>query len=114
MPGQLKYQRIADDLRAKVSSGEYPPGSQLPTKEQLKAQYQVALNTVERAIEELRKAGIVETLQGTGMFVRDSPAAEHSPEYTALMEHLAETDAQVRQLADRVDDLEKLIREGRS
>ena len=114
MPGQPKYQRIAEDLRAKISSGEYPPGSQLPTKEQLKTQYQVALNTVERAIEELRKAGIVETLQGAGMFVRESPGSGHSPEYTALMEHLAGIDDHVRQLADRVDELEKMVRGGKS
>jgi DNA-binding GntR family transcriptional regulator len=114
VPGQPKYQRIAEDLRAKISSGEYPPGSQLPTKEQLKTRYQVALNTVERAIEELRKAGIVETLQGAGMFVRESPGSGHSPEYTALMEHLAGIDDQVRQLADRVDELEKMVRGGKS
>jgi DNA-binding GntR family transcriptional regulator len=114
VPGKPKYQRIADDLRARVSSGEYPPGSQLPTKAQLMTRHQVAINTVERAIEELRKAGIVETLQGAGMFVRDPPAATHSPEYTALMEHLAGIDDQVRELADRVEELEKAVRGGKS
>ncbi len=112
MPGKSKYQRIADDLRARISSGEYPPGSQLPTKAELMTRYGVAVNTVERAIDELRKAGIVETLQGAGMFVCEPPDVEHSPEYTALMEHLAGTDAQVKQLADRVDKLEKLVRGG--
>ena len=110
VPGKSKYQRIADDLRARISSGEYPPGSQLPTKAELMARYQVAVNTVERAIDELRKAGLVETLQGAGMFVREPPEAAHSPEYTALMEHLAGTDDQVRRLADRIDELEKLVR----
>jgi len=76
--------------------------------------YQVAVNTVERAIEELRKAGIVETLQGAGMFVCEPPSTVHSPEFTALMEHLAGIDNQVRQLADRVDELEKLMRGGQS
>jgi len=113
VPGKAKYQRIADDLRARISSGEYPPGSQLPTKADLMARYQVAVNTVERAIDELRKAGLVETLQGAGMFVREPPEAPHSPEYTALMEHLAGTDDQVRRLAERVDELEKLIRADR-
>ena len=112
VPGKSKYQRIADDLRARISSGEYPPGSQLPTKADLMARYQVAVNTVERAIDELRKAGLVETLQGAGMFVREPPEAAHSPEYTAIMEHLAGTDDQVRRLAERVDELEKLIRGG--
>jgi len=113
VPGKAKYQRIADDLRARISSGEYPPGSQLPTKADLMARYQVAVNTVERAIDELRKAGLVETLQGAGMFVREPPEAAPSPEYTAVMEHLAGTDDQVRRLAERVDELEKLIRADR-
>jgi DNA-binding GntR family transcriptional regulator len=115
VPGKAKYQRIADDLRARISSGEYPPGSQLPTKADLMARYQVAVNTVERAIDELRKAGLVETLQGAGMFVCEPPETDgrHSPEYTALMERLDGTDDLVRRLADRVDELEKLIRAGR-
>jgi len=114
VPGKSKYQRIADDLRAGISGGEYPPGSQLPTKAELMVRYGVAVNTVERAVDELRKAGLVETLQGAGMFVREPPAAGHSPEYLVLMEHLAGTDDLVRQLAERVDDLEKLVRRGQS
>jgi GntR family transcriptional regulator len=70
-----KYRRIAEDLLARIEKGDYPPGSRLPTKAELMEQYQVAVNTVERAIEELRKAGIVETAQGAGMFVRELPSA---------------------------------------
>jgi len=114
VPGKAKYQRIADDLRARISSGEYPPGSRLPTKAELMTRHQVAVNTVERAIDELRKAGLVETLQGAGMFVCEPPGSGHSPEYTALMEHLAAIGDQVGQLAERVDELEKLVRGGRS
>jgi len=110
VPGKPKYQRIADDLRMGISSGEYPVGSQLPTKAELMDRYQVAVNTVERAIDELRKAGLVETLQGAGMFVREPPESGHSPEYIALMEHLAGTDEQVRRLAGRIGELEKLVR----
>jgi DNA-binding GntR family transcriptional regulator len=114
VPGKPKYQRIADDLRTRISSGEYPVGSQLPTKAELMTRYGVAVNTVERAVDELRKAGIVETLQGAGMFVCEPPTDEHSPEFLALMEHLAGTDDLVRQLAERVDDLEKLVRRAES
>ena len=48
------------------------------------------------------------------MFVCEPPCTVHSPEYTALMERLAGIDDQVKQLADRVDDLEKLVRGGQS
>jgi DNA-binding GntR family transcriptional regulator len=74
-----KYRRIVEDLRVKIENGEYPPGSRLPTKAELMAQYQVAVNTVERAVEELRKAGLVETAQGAGMFVLDRPSDSALP-----------------------------------
>lgn len=111
VPGQGKYGAIADDLRERISSGEYPPGSQLPTKAELTARYKVAVNTLERAIDELRKEGLVETLQGAGMFVREPPEAGHSPEYLALIERLDGTDHQLRRLAEQVTRLEQLIRE---
>lgn len=68
-----KYRRIEIDLRASIADGTYPPGAQLPTKADLMAQYGVAVNTVERAIEELRRAGLVVTAQGSGMFVANAP-----------------------------------------
>lgn len=66
-----KYRRIEIDLRTSIADGTYPPGAQLPTKADLMAQYGVAVNTVERAIEELRRDGLVVTAQGSGMFVAD-------------------------------------------
>jgi DNA-binding transcriptional regulator YhcF (GntR family) len=63
----------------------------LPTKAELMAQHHVALNTVERAIEELRRAGIVETVQGSGMFTREplaaaAPSSADTPARLAVLE----------------------------
>jgi DNA-binding GntR family transcriptional regulator len=107
-----KYRQIADDLRARIDSGEYPPGSQLPTKADLMATHHVALNTVERAIEELRREGLVETIQGSGMFTRQPPTAgaladaDREPGDTkALSEHIAALGEEVRRLRELVDSL---------
>lgn len=70
-----KYRRIEIDLRTSIADGTFPPGTQLPTKAELMTRYGVAVNTVERAIEELRKDGLVVTAQGSGMFVADAPPA---------------------------------------
>lgn len=94
-----KYRQIAEDLRAQIKDGEYPPGSRLPTKAELMAEYHVAVNTVERAIEELRKAGLVETAQGAGMFVRERPLGSTSSPST--------TDERVGQLESEVAALRK-------
>ncbi len=73
MVSKPRYAQIADDIRARIASGEYAPGSQLPTKAVLMEQWHAALNTVARAITELQQEGLIETFHGVGSFVRASP-----------------------------------------
>ena len=106
-----KYRRIADDLRARIKSGEYPADSRLPTKAELMAHYEAALSTVDHAIEELRKQGYVDTVQGVGTFARRPPAdSEHSAEYIAVMQQVAEISQEVKRLSERVGELEGAVR----
>ena len=106
-----KYRRIADDLRARIKSGEYPADSRLPTKAELMAHYKAALSTVDHAIEELRKQGYVDTVQGVGTFARQPPAdSEHSAEYIAVMQQVAEISQEVKRLSERVGELEGAVR----
>lgn len=68
MVGPL-YRQVADALRQKIESGEYEPGTQLPTEDKLIAEYHMSRNTVRAAIKELATAGLVETRHGIGTFV---------------------------------------------
>jgi GntR family transcriptional regulator len=68
MPDPM-YRRIADDLRAKIESGELPHGSQLPTELELREQYDASRNTVRDAIKSLITRGLVDTRPGQGTFV---------------------------------------------
>jgi DNA-binding GntR family transcriptional regulator len=102
-----KYRQIADDLRARIENGDYPPGSMLPSKSALMTRYHVALNTIDRAVEVLRKEGFAEPIQGVGTFARTPPPdSGHSPEYAELMRQIAAVSEEVRQLAERVERLE--------
>jgi DNA-binding GntR family transcriptional regulator len=92
-----KYRRIAEDLLARIDKGEYPPGSKLPTKAELMTKHHVALNTVERAIEELRAAGRVETVQGAGMYVREPGAESPSADTVKRVERLESEVADLRE-----------------
>jgi GntR family transcriptional regulator len=67
--------RIADDLRAKIETGEYPPGTQLPTYDDLAEGYLCSLAVVRKAVELLRQQGLVVTQQGKGSYVRERPTA---------------------------------------
>jgi len=66
------YQQIAADLRGAIMCGALRPGEQLPTIEQLKDRYQVSAGTANRAIAELKAAGLVTASRGRRAIVTDS------------------------------------------
>ncbi|MQY15045.1 hypothetical protein SRB5_52220 [Streptomyces sp. RB5] len=67
-PTQPKWTQIADDLRAKIASGEYPPRT-LISEVQLERDYGVARITVRKATAALREEGLITTTPGMGSFV---------------------------------------------
>ncbi|HEY3504191.1 MAG TPA: GntR family transcriptional regulator [Actinocatenispora sp.] len=75
------YQRIADDLLARIRSGEFRPGDRLPAASKLLATYGVSKTTVAAALDVLRASGLVVTRQGSGAYVREtSEVRRSSPE----------------------------------
>lgn len=64
------YQQIADQLRAKIASGEI--ADRLPSLWELMDQIEPrpGYNTVRKAIEVLKKEGLVTTAPGRGTFVK--------------------------------------------
>lgn len=69
------YQQVRQDLLARVWRGEFPPGSLLPSENQLCRQYDVSITTARRAFLELVKEGVVERKAGVGTMV--SSAVRH-------------------------------------
>lgn len=65
-----KYQRIAEELREAIRSGEYGPGDRLPGENDLMAKYGVARMTARQALGVLQSEGIAESRKGAGVFVR--------------------------------------------
>jgi GntR family transcriptional regulator len=69
-----KYAQVIAELQRRIESGEYPPGSLIPSEHQLSAEFGTARPTVVRALRVLRQEGWIETQQGKGSFVRGRPA----------------------------------------
>jgi DNA-binding GntR family transcriptional regulator len=65
------YRQLADLLRDKILSGEYPPGSQLPSEVTLGQEYGLARPAVRQAIAILRGEALVTTERGYGTQVRE-------------------------------------------
>lgn len=67
--------RIADDIRAKIEVGEYAPGQQLPTFDDLAATYLCSLAVVRKSVDLLKQQGLLITVQGRGTYVRERARA---------------------------------------
>jgi GntR family transcriptional regulator len=63
-------ERIADELRRAIASGQLAPGAKLPSERELAEQYGTARNTVRQAIRLLSESGLVTAEHGRGVFVR--------------------------------------------
>src|SRR5260370_23297066 len=69
-----KYAQVIAAIQRRIESGEYPPGSLLPSEHQLSDEFGIARPTVVRALRVLRQEGWIDTEQGKGSFVRGRPA----------------------------------------
>ena len=65
------YHTVHHQLKQRIESGTYPPGTRLPSERQLSGEFDVSLITVRRAMDELVLDGLIERRQGIGSFVRD-------------------------------------------
>ncbi|MEU5281133.1 winged helix-turn-helix domain-containing protein [Streptomyces asoensis] len=69
-PTRPKWEQIADVLRARIASGEFPPRT-LVSEVQLEAEFDVARGTVRKATAALREEGLLTTTPGMGSFVAE-------------------------------------------
>lgn len=62
------YLQIAEILRAEISSGKLASGSRI-TESDLQKRFEVARTTARRALEVLRRDGLIETVPTRGSYV---------------------------------------------
>ncbi len=83
------YRQIAGQIRQQIRDGRLPPGTRLPPVRELAATLTVNPNTVARAYRELESSGLLDTLQGSGTFVRENVTADlPEPELNALLPYI--------------------------
>lgn len=63
--------KVARDLLQKIESGELPPGTKLPTEPELSKQFGVSRTVVREAISRLKNEGMVDSQQGSGVYVSE-------------------------------------------
>ncbi|MDR3709879.1 MAG: GntR family transcriptional regulator [Capsulimonadaceae bacterium] len=77
------YRRIEDDLRNRISTGEWKVGAMIDGRMRLSEEYNVHIHTVERAIKALVDDGTLETQGTRGTFVARGAHSEQDRPLTA-------------------------------
>ncbi|HEY0716792.1 MAG TPA: winged helix-turn-helix domain-containing protein [Streptosporangiaceae bacterium] len=65
------YVQIVDYVQAHIESGEWQPGHRLPAERAMAEAWGVAYLTIRRAMAELRKKGLIVSVQGRGTYVKE-------------------------------------------
>jgi GntR family transcriptional repressor for pyruvate dehydrogenase complex len=66
--------QVAEQLAAEIRRGGLAPGDKLPTEARLVAQFGVSRTVVREAVSRLKSLGLVDSRQGSGVFVQASAA----------------------------------------
>lgn len=90
MSNKPMYRQIADALREKISEGELKPGDALPTESSLQEAFNVSRVTVRQALKLLTEEQIVESIQGSGTYVKEERVNYDIYQLTGFYEKLAD------------------------
>ena len=65
------YTQLTEQIRIGILTGEYPPGSALPSVRTLALEAEVNPNTMQRALADLESRGLLHSQRTTGRFVTE-------------------------------------------
>ena len=83
------YQQIHHLLRHRIVTGEYQPGSKIPSENELCQELSVSRVTVREALRELVRADLLVKVHGKGAFVSTEPPRQLQPvKYAGFLEEL--------------------------
>lgn len=68
------YLQLVEHIQQKILNGEYQPGEKLPSVRDLAAEAAVNPNTMQKALAELERGGLVFAQRTSGRFITDDAA----------------------------------------
>ena len=108
------YTQLIGQLKVGIVSGDIPPGQRLPSVRDLATEAGVNPNTMQRALAELERDGLVYSQRTAGRFVtedgeiiraaKESLAREHIKRFLAAMADLGYSREEIVSLLEREEE----------
>ncbi len=87
-PDRPIYVQLKEQLKLLIVSGGYPPGSKLPSVRDLASEASVNPNTLQRALTELERDGLVFAQRTSGRFVTEDETMIRQAKKEMAMEQI--------------------------
>ncbi|MDR0315193.1 MAG: GntR family transcriptional regulator [Oscillospiraceae bacterium] len=108
------YLQLIDHIKMNIISGEFAPGSKILSVRELASRACVNPNTMQRALSELEKLGLLYTQRTNGRFItenldvienaRESFAKNHTKKFSDRMSQLGLSKAQIINLVEEFSE----------
>jgi GntR family transcriptional regulator len=82
------YAQVENVIIDRISAGSLPPGTRLPSEDDLVQEYAVSRTTIRAAIQSLVQRGLVEIRRGKGTFVTQPKITQELTELTGFVEDM--------------------------
>ena len=111
------YTQLVDKIKLSIVSGQLPPGEKLSTVRDLATEAKVNPNTMQRAFQELERAGLVFSQRSSGRYVTEdveiimeakkAMARQYVQSFMKSMEQLGYTGEEILRLLEEGEEEEK-------
>ena len=105
------YLQLMDTITLAITSGALPAGSRLPSGRELAAQAGVNPNTMQRALSELERSGLLYSQRTAGRFVTDQFANITQKRKELAMEQIQAFLSSMKDMGYSIEETIELIRQ---
>lgn len=105
------YLQLVDQIQAGIISGKYRPGDKLPSVREMAAQAMVNPNTMQRAMAELERDGLVYTNRTSGRFITSDEQLINQLKKRYTSQIISEFLDKMNQLGINLEEVISLINE---
>ena len=95
-------QQLLDQIRFAIASRQFPPGKRLPSTRQLAQQTGLHRNTISKVYQQLEAIGLVESLAGSGIYVKAQGHEEGTKLTSPLLDQHPAAKTVIKQSIDQL------------
>lgn len=103
------YLQLMDRIQLDIISGVYQPGERLPSVRDLALTASVNPNTMQKALAELERSGIIYSQRTSGRFITEDTALLKTMKDSLALEHVHSFLNKMEQLGFTKEDISELL-----